>query len=133
MRMVLHGISSFHTNPMMDIRLAHEAGFTDLEIFYPKLARYLACGRSIEALRRAVEEAGMRVSHVSALDRIERHEPQAFEVLLAEARRITIEAHELGARTVIVLPRTGIDHLPYEQIMDIMTRNIGAIAATGRE
>ncbi len=133
MRMALHGISSLHTNLMMDIRLAREAGFTDLEIFYPKLARYLACGGSIKALRCAVNDAGLRVSHVSALDHIERHEPQAFEALLAEARRITVEACELGAQTVMVLPRNGIDHLPYEQIMDIMTRNIGAIAAIGRE
>jgi len=133
MATALHGISSFHSNLVTDIRLAREAGFDELEIFYPKLVRFLQCGGSIEVLRHRIADAGLKVGYVSALDHIERHEAKAFEQLLAEARKITDEASQLGAGTVMVLPRTGIDHLPQEQIMDIMTRNIEAIAAIGRE
>ncbi|GBQ92378.1 sugar phosphate isomerase/epimerase family protein [Asaia krungthepensis] len=133
MRTALHGISSFHSSLVTDIRLAAAAGFTDLEIFYPKLVRYLACGGTIETLRQRIADAGLRVSHVSALDHIERHSHEDFEYLLREARKITREAEMLGAQTVMVLPRNGIDHLSRTQIMDIMTRNIGAIAAIGRD
>ncbi|WP_336945133.1 sugar phosphate isomerase/epimerase [Asaia sp. HN010] len=133
MATALHGISSFHSNLVTDIRLAREAGFDELEIFYPKLARFLACGGSTQALCRMIEDAGLRVGYVSALDHIERHEAEQFGQLMIEARKITEEAQALGAKTVMVLPRNGIDHLPQEQIMEIMARNIGAIAAIGRD
>jgi len=133
MRTALHGISSFHNNLITDIRVAAQAGFDDLEIFYPKLARYLACGGTLEDVRQHVNAAGLRVSYVSALDHIERHDSSEFEALLQEARKISREAEALGAATVMVLPRNGIDHLPRERIMDIMVRNIGAIAAIGRD
>lgn len=56
MATALHGISSFHSNLITDIRLAREAGFDELEIFYPKLARFLACGGSLQTLGRTIEE-----------------------------------------------------------------------------
>lgn len=133
MATALHGISSFHSNLITDIRLARESGFDELEIFYPKLTRFLACGGSLQTLGRTIKEAGLRVGYVSALDHIERNEPEPFAQLLSEARKITEEAQALGAKTVMILPRNGIDHLPREQIMEIMTRNIAAIAAIGKD
>jgi len=129
----LHGISTMHGNLVTDIRLAQQAGFSVLEIFYPKLVRYLENGGTINELRSRISDAGLRTGYVSALDHIERHEGQDRRNLLEEAKKISAEASALGADTVMVLPRNGVDHLPDEAIMDIMSRNIGDIADVGRD
>ncbi|NIE79046.1 sugar phosphate isomerase/epimerase [Asaia sp. As-1742] len=131
MRTALHGITSFHSNLLTDIRLAHEAGFDDMEIFYPKLARYLSCGGTIDTVQGMVRDAGMGISHVSALDHIERHDASGRAALMEEAVKITREAHDLGAPTVMVLPRNGADHLSDPALMDVMVQNIASIAAIG--
>lgn len=127
----LHGISTMHGNLITDIRLAKEAGFNSLEVFYPKFIRYLENGGTIEALKKKISDAGLTVSFLSALDHIERFEKEDRKMLLAEAEKITQEAVALGTDTVMILPRTGIDHLSDEEIMDIMTDNIAAIASIG--
>ncbi|MEG3129302.1 sugar phosphate isomerase/epimerase family protein [Pantoea cypripedii] len=127
----LHGISTMHGNLISDIRLAKEAGFNSLEVFYPKFVRYLENGGTIEALKKHIHDAGLTVSFLSALDHIERFEPDDRAALLAEAEKITQEAVQLGTDTVMVLPRNGIDHFSDEKIMNIMTDNIAAIASIG--
>ena len=129
----LHGISTFHGNIITDVRLAKEAGFDALEIFYPKFIRYLDNGGSISALKNTIADSGLSISFLSALDNIERHQGTERKKLLSEAEKITFEALELGTNTVMVLPRTGIDHLPDNKIMDIMTENISSIAAIGEK
>lgn len=127
----LHGISTMHGNLITDIRLAKEAGFNSLEVFYPKFIRYLANGGTIENLKNKINDAGLTVSFLSALDHIERFETRERAALMQEAEKITQEAVQLGTDTVMVLPRTAIDHLSDKEIMDIMTDNIAAIASIG--
>lgn len=129
----LHGISTFHGNIMTDVRLAKEAGFDALEVFYPKFTRYLDNGGTIPALKNIIADAGLSVSFLSALDNIERYQGADRQQLLSEAEKITLEAVELGTNTVMILPRTGIDHLPEEQLMDIMTENIASISSIGEK
>ncbi|EXU73893.1 sugar phosphate isomerase/epimerase family protein [Erwinia mallotivora] len=127
----LHGISTMHGNLMTDIRLAKEAGFNSLEIFYPKFIRYLQNGGTITEVKNKISDAGLTVSFLSALDNIERFEKSERVALLAEAEKISQEARQLGTNTVMILPRNGIDHLSDGEIMDIMTDNITAIATIG--
>ena len=129
----LHGISTSHGNLITDVRLAKEAGFDALEIFYPKLVRYLANGGTTQKIKKLIADEGLSISFLSALDRIERHEAGEKQQLLAEAEKITREAVELGTDTVMVLPRNGIDHYSDEKIMDIMSENISAIASIGEQ
>lgn len=129
----LHGISTSHGNLVTDVRLAKETGFDALEIFYPKLVRYLDNGGTTAEIKKLIADAGLQVSFLSALDRIERHQGSEKQQLLNEAEKITREAVELGTDTVMILPRTGIDHYSDEKIMDIMSENISAIAAIGEQ
>ncbi|WP_036626010.1 sugar phosphate isomerase/epimerase family protein [Pantoea sp. AS-PWVM4] len=127
----LHGISTMHGNLITDIRLAKEAGFNSLEVFYPKFVRYLENGGTTAELKKKIKDAGLTVSFLSALDHIERFTTNDRIALLEEAEKITREAVEIGTDTVMVLPRKGIDHLSDAEIMDIMTDNIAAIATIG--
>ena len=129
----LHGISTSHGNLITDVRLAKEAGFDALEIFYPKLVRYLENGGTTQEIKRIIADEELSISFLSALDRIERHQVSDKQQLLAEAEKITREAVELGTDTVMVLPRNGIDHYSDEKIMDIMSENISAIASIGEQ
>ena len=129
----LHGISTSHGNLITDVRLAKEAGYDALEIFYPKLVRYLENGGATQEIKKIIADAGLSISFLSALDRIERHQGNEKQQLLAEAEKITREAVELGTETVMILPRTGLDHYSDEKIMDIMSENIAAIAAIGEQ
>ena len=46
----LHTGSIMHTNVVTDIRIAREAGYDAIEIYIPKLVRYLDAGYQAEEL-----------------------------------------------------------------------------------
>ena len=50
----LHGICILHTNVLTDIRVARDTGYDALEIWVPKLERYLEAGHRLEDLPAAL-------------------------------------------------------------------------------
>ncbi|WP_025733305.1 sugar phosphate isomerase/epimerase family protein [Carnimonas nigrificans] len=132
MTTALHGITTVHGNLMTDIRLAAQSGFDMLEIYYPKLTRYLANGGTIERLNGHISAAGLTTGYVSALNNIECYETVERQALLKEAETITRLASQLGCDTVMVMPREEANRQTVDHLMDSIVRNMTDIAAIGR-
>ena len=65
MYLALHGCSIMHTNLVTDIEVAKEAGYDALEIWVPKLERYLDVGYDVEEL--VPEMGSLKTSMISPL------------------------------------------------------------------
>jgi len=133
MQKALHGISTHYSNVLTDARIAKQTGYDSLEILSSKLVRYLDNGGTTARLKEVVDGYGLSVGCVNALLEIERHQGEQKKTMLAEATRLTRAAAELNCPTVQILALNGIDDRPEEQVMDIITENVSAIATIGQE
>jgi len=129
----LHGVSTHYCNVLTEVRIAAEAGYDALEFLHYKLLRYLDNGGSTAELKAKIDSYGLKTGCLNALIDIERYQGKEREELIADATRLTQVAAELECPTIQILAQHGIDHLPEDQIMDIMTENISQIADIGLE
>ncbi|EIC86172.1 sugar phosphate isomerase/epimerase [Serratia sp. M24T3] len=133
MQKALHGISTNYCNILTDARIAKETGYESLELLSSKLVRYLDNGGTTKKLKQTSDGYGLSVGCVNALLEIERYQGDAKKTMLKEATRLTQAAAELGCPTVQILALDGIDDKPEEQVMDIITENVDAIAKIGQD
>lgn len=131
MQKALHGISTHYCNIVTDARIARDTGYDSLELLSAKLVRYLDNGGTTQKLKQVADGYGLSVGCVNALLEIERYQGDEKKAMLAEATRLTRAAAELGCPTVQILALNGIDALPEDRVMDIITENVNEIANIG--
>jgi 2-keto-myo-inositol isomerase len=104
---------------LTDIRVAGEAGYQFVELRDGKIEQHLARGGSVDNLRAALLQAGLRVLSINTLDDSTLHDGSALEERVVQCERLCRWAEALGAPYVIVGPtyRKGRD-LPAELIAD---------------
>jgi sugar phosphate isomerase/epimerase len=104
-RLALHAATVMHTNVVTDIRVAREAGYDAIELWIPKLARYLDTGLTVERLR---EELGpLEVAMLDTLLPIESTDPRQRAELLATCERMAAVAAELECPAIQVVALDG--------------------------
>jgi len=128
----MHGLTTMHCNIRTDIRIAREAGYDALEIVESKLLRYLDCGFKAEDLVPLFEKYSVRPVCINALKSIERTEPREREALLAEAERLCEAAEVLGCPTIQLVPFTGLEGRPWDEVLELTARNVADIADIGQ-
>lgn len=131
MKLSLHGVSVWYSNAVTQLRIAHETGFSGLEILPEHLYRYLENGGSYAAYRDLMAKYSVDVTCINALKRIGRHEPEARAELLREAKKICQAAVELRCPVVQIMALTELDHLSAAERDAILLENISAIADIG--
>ncbi|KAJ9430672.1 Sugar phosphate isomerase/epimerase [Candidatus Pantoea symbiotica] len=131
MKLSLHGVSVWYSNAVTQLRIAHETGFSGLEILPEHLYRYLENGGSYAAYRELMAKYSVDITCINALKRIGRHEPQARAELLHEAEKICQAAVELRCPVVQIMALTELDHLSAAERDAILLENISAIADIG--
>jgi sugar phosphate isomerase/epimerase len=131
MKLSLHGVSVWYSNAVTQLRIAHETGFSGLEILPEHLYRYLDNGGSYAQYRDLMAQYRVDITCINALKRIGRHEPQARAELLREAEKICHAAVELRCPVVQIMALTELDHLPTAERNAILLDNISAIADIG--
>ncbi|MCQ8229686.1 sugar phosphate isomerase/epimerase family protein [Pantoea trifolii] len=131
MKLSLHGVSVWYSNAVTQLRIAHETGFSGLEILPEHLYRYLENGGSYAAYRDLMAKYSVNITCINALKRIGRHEPQARAELLREAEKICQAAVELRCPVVQIMALTELDHLSANERDAILLENISAIADIG--
>ena len=131
MKLSLHGVSVWYSNAVTQLRIAHETGFSGLEILPEHLYRYLENGGSYAAYRDLMAKYSVDITCINALKRIGRHEPQARAELLREAEKICHAAVELRCPVVQIMALTELDHLSAAERDAILLENISAIADIG--
>lgn len=131
MKLSLHGVSVWYSNAVTQLRIAHETGFSGLEILPEHLYRYLENGGSYAAYRDLMAKYSVDITCINALKRIGRHEPEARAELLREAEKICQAAVELRCPVVQIMALTELDHLSAAERDAILLENISAIADIG--
>lgn len=132
MKTACHGICTNYCNVMTEVRLAKEAGYDGMEFLARKLMRYLENGGTTKALRQRVEAFGLESGIVNAFMNIELWRRDERAAMLREAERYTQIAAELNCPTLMIHPLFALNGAPYNQVMEVLTDNIGAIAETGK-
>lgn len=132
MHFSLHGASVWHSNAVTQLRIAHETGYSGLELLPDYLYRYLDNGGSYEAFRQLMEKYEVKVTCLNALSQIGRHQPEERATLLQEAEKICQAAVELNCPVVQIMALTELDELPETERNRILLQNISDIADIGK-
>ena len=90
----LHAISILHTNTLTDMRIARDVGYDALELWVPKLERYLDAGHGLDALPDAL--GPVRVGSVNCLADVGSRELAASGQLAAACTKLCGIAQTLG-------------------------------------
>jgi sugar phosphate isomerase/epimerase len=100
-RYALHAATIMHTNVVTDVRVARAAGYDGIELWIPKLTRYLDAGFSADDL---LQELGpLRVTMLDTLLPIESGDPSTRRRLLADCARMASVAAELDCPALQVV------------------------------
>ncbi len=101
MQLALHAATIMHTNVVTDVRIARSCGYDGIELWIPKLVRYLDAGFTTDDLRS--ELGPLPVTMLDTLMPIERDTPAVRRQLLADCERMAMVAAELGCPAIQVV------------------------------
>jgi sugar phosphate isomerase/epimerase len=105
MRIALHAASILHTNLATDARVAREAGFDGLEVWVPKLTRYLDAGFSGAQLGELL--GPLQVTMLDVLMPIESGDRETRQRLIALCQRLAPVAAQLRCPAIQVVALDG--------------------------
>ena len=132
MKLSLHGVSVWYSNAVTQLRIAHETGYSGLEILPEHLYRYLDNGGSYAQYRDLLAKYQVEITCINALKRIGRYQPAERAAMLREAEKVVQAAVELRCPVVQIMALTELDHLPAAARNAILLENLSAIADIGK-
>lgn len=132
MKLSLHGVSVWYSNAVTQLRIAHQTGYSGLEILPEHLYRYLDNGGSYAKYRDLLAKYQIDITCINALKRIGRFQPEERAAMLREAEKIVQAAVELRCPVVQIMALTELDHLPEAARDAILLENLIAIADIGK-
>lgn len=133
MKKALHGVSVLHSNAVTQLRIAHETGFTALELLPEHLFRYLEHGGSLEKYRQLMAQYNIEISCMNALKGIGCQAPEKRREMLDQADKICRAAQHLHCPVVQIMALNEIDDLSDMQRKTVLTENITAVAKVGKK
>jgi sugar phosphate isomerase/epimerase len=122
----LHTGSIMHTNVVTDIRIAREAGYDAIEIYMPKLIRYLDAGYQAEEL--LPELGSLRPAMINSFLHIERQGTEDRRVLREQCERICGAAQKLHCPALQVIALNALRGEPWHEIRTKMGRSLAELA-----
>jgi sugar phosphate isomerase/epimerase len=129
MEYALHAATIMHTNVCSDVRIARETGYDGIELWFPKLARYLDAGYTVEDLRDRL--GTLKVTMLDVLIPIESEETGVRKRLRTECARMAEIARQLDCRAIQVVALDGFTSLEWPQQRESLVtalRELGEIA-----
>jgi sugar phosphate isomerase/epimerase len=126
MKFVLHAATIMHTNVATDVHVARACGYDGIELWIPKLARYLDAGFTTDDLR---EQLGpLRVTMLDTLMPIESADADVRRRLLDDAARMARVAAELGCPALQVVALDGFERSGSEQQRRTVVASLSELA-----
>lgn len=101
MKFALHAGSFRHTNVAIDIRTAQVSGFDGIELFLPRVKRYLDAGFTSADLAQTL--GGLQVPMIDFLLPIESTDPSTQERIASECGRMARLAQAIGCPAIQVV------------------------------
>ncbi|GAC1463330.1 MAG: sugar phosphate isomerase/epimerase [Isosphaeraceae bacterium] len=115
--------STIRPTSLLDtIRLASQAGYQAIEPWNDEISAYLEKGGSLDTLRRALSDAGLRVVSVIALHGWVHAQGDAYRKVLDDCRRRMDQAAAIGSPYIVASPPQGMVDLKLasERFGDLM-------------
>jgi sugar phosphate isomerase/epimerase len=119
-----------HTNIVTDIRIAREAGYDAIEIWIPKLNRYLENGFAVEDLKERMGD--LRPAMMNCMLSVERQGAKCRKKLRGECASLAEAAQRLGCPTIQVIVLKDLDGLSWSKMRAKLVdcfKELGDIAA----
>lgn len=126
----LHSCSTLYTNVATDVRVATHAGFGGLELWMPKVERFLAAGYTTADLARLL--GPLRPTMLDVLLGVETSDRELWREQLERCARMASVAHRIGcpALQVVVLDDTGGMALrPWRRFVARRLKELAEVAA----
>jgi sugar phosphate isomerase/epimerase len=129
-RFALHAATTMHTNVVTDIRIAREVGYDGIELYLPKLLRYLEQGFSVDDLK---EHLGpLQVTMLDVLIPIETGDRAERARLAAECETVARIAAELSCPAIQAVALDGFEDESWPSMRRTLVSSLtelGSIAA----
>jgi sugar phosphate isomerase/epimerase len=122
----LHTGSIMHTNVVTDIRIAREAGYDAIEIYIPKLVRYLDAGYQAEELLPVL--GSLRPAMINSFLHIERQELEARRELREQCERLCAVAKTLHCPALQVIALKALQGEPWPEIRTKIGQSLAELA-----
>jgi len=126
MSLGLHTGSIMYTNLVTDARIARETGYEAIEIYIPKLVRYLDAGYGPDDLIPALGPC--RPAMINSFLHIERQEPDVRRELLVQCQRLCAVARALGCPALQVIALNALRGQPWPDIRRQLARSLAELA-----
>jgi sugar phosphate isomerase/epimerase len=112
MRYTLHAATTMHTNVVTDARVARAAGYHGIELWAPKLLRYIDAGFTATDL--LAELGPVQVTMLDVLMPIDHADVSVQRDIRAQCQRLSALAAQLGCRAIqaVALARFGASDWP---------------------
>ena len=122
----LHTGTILHTNLRTDIRVARETGYEAIELYTPKLLRYLDAGYEAGQIPPALGD--LRVTVINSFLNIERQEPDFRRQLRQECERLCQIAQTLDCPALQVVALSALQGESWHEIRSKVGRSLAELA-----
>lgn len=129
----IHGKTIYKSNLATDIRVAHDCGFSAIEIVASKLYSYLEQGNSTEDLTRILKNYQIAPVCINDIAHVETDDPVKLEKILKETEYLSRVAKEINCPTIQLVPLLALEGKPWKEIVRITGQNVGKIGAIGKK
>ncbi len=122
----LHGICILHTNVLTDIRVARDTGYDALEIWVPKLERYLEAGHRLEDLPAAL--GPVQPATVNCLQDLGHPEPEPPGEPARRCEQLCAIANTLNCSILQVSTARALLGMPWPEIRKRIAQSLAELA-----
>ena len=126
MRYAHHGGTTLYANLVDDIRLARELGYDSIELWTPKVLRYLDAGFTADDL--ADEPDGLAAPMLDVLAGVERQDPRHVAQRLDECARLSEAANRLGCPAIQIVATDKFGDSSWPSLREVLVDSISALA-----
>jgi 2-keto-myo-inositol isomerase len=103
MELALNGATTMRADLLTDIQAAKDARFDYVEIWAPKLRKFLTIGTPAE-LKNVFAEAGVPPLSINSIEHITFRDPGSYEAIKKECRALSKIAAEIKCPYIVVVP-----------------------------
>lgn len=129
----LHGKTIFKSNLATDIRVAHECGFSAIEIVASKLYSFLEQGNSTDDLNQILSHYHIIPVCINDIAHVETDDTKKLDEILEETDFLCKIAQEIHCPTIQLVPLLELEGRPWKDIVNITGRNVGKIGDVGEK
>lgn len=129
----IHGKTIYKSNLATDIHVAHECGFSAIEIVASKLYSFLEQGNTTEDLCKILERHQVQPVCINDICHVETDDARKLDEILKETDYLSSVAKAIKCPTIQLVPLLALEGRPWKEIVEITGRNVGKIGAIGKK